>query len=262
MIIPRYGSNIVLNGHQSKILVTDFAIGSKKLLYSTIEVLTYAVIDSVETLVLWAPTGESGEFSVKGATSASVLSGSGSGSANINFYKGSDEVTASFPQKGSMSVIMFSNGLRVVVVDRITAYRFWAPTLTANPFAPANQTGKCQIFAANNKDFTDYMTVLVQGPYLVRSVSLSSDGKMIQLTGDIDSTTTISAWGPKLVSVISWNGVNLPTTRTASGSLTATVAAPNSGLVKLPTLTSWKARDSLPERLENYNDSGVAWVGK
>jgi hypothetical protein len=142
VIIPRYGTNIVLNGHQSKILVTDFSVGSKKILYSTVEVLTYAVIDSMETLVLWAPTGESGEFSVKDATSATVISGRGS--ANVNFYKGSGEVTVSFTQKGDMSVLMFSNGLRVVIVDRTTAYRFWAPTLTANPFAPANQTSICQ----------------------------------------------------------------------------------------------------------------------
>lgn len=154
MIIPRYGSNIILNGHQSKILVTDFSVGSKKLLYSTIEVLTYAVIDSKETLVLWAPADESGEFSVKDATSATVLSGSGS--ANINFYKGNGELTASFAQKEGMSVIMYSSGLRVIVLDRATAYHFWAPTLTANPFAPANQTGICQCFAVTNKHFTDF----------------------------------------------------------------------------------------------------------
>lgn len=93
-------------------------------------------------------------------------------------------------------------------------------------------------------------------------MTLSSDGETIQLTGDIDIATTVSVWGPKGVSIISWNGVNLPTTKIASGSLTATVTAPNSSQVKLPSLTSWKAQDSLPERLENYNDSGVAWIGK
>lgn len=153
VIIPRYGNNILLNGHQSKILVTDFSVGSKKLLYSTVEVLTYAVMDSVETLVLWAPTGESGEFSVKDATSATLLSGSGS--TNVNFYKGSGELTTSFVQKGGMSVMMLSNGLRVVLVDRATAYRFWAPTLTANPFAPANQTSTIPTFTVFQKFVTD-----------------------------------------------------------------------------------------------------------
>lgn len=118
------------------------------------------------------------------------------------------------------------------------------------------------VLTSLTKTLLTCVTVLVQGPYLVRSVTLSSDGKTIQLTGDIDNATTISAWGPKGASVISWNGVNLATTKTASGSLTATVAAPYSSQMKLPALTSWKAQDSLPERLENYNDSGVAWVGK
>ena len=58
------------------------------------------------------------------------------------------------------------------------------------------------------------------------------------------------------------DGVNLSTTKTAFGSLTATVAAPDHDLLNLPALTSWKAIDSLLERLPDYNDSGIAWVGE
>lgn len=140
MTVPRYGGSIALNGHQSKILVTDFSVGSKKILYSTAEVLTFAIIDSVETVVLWAPTGESGEFSIRDAVSASVLSSSGS--SGIKSYVGKGETTVSFVQSGGMSVVMFSNGLRVILVDRSAAYNFWVPTLTNNPFAPVNETGK------------------------------------------------------------------------------------------------------------------------
>ena len=238
--MPRYGGDIVLDGHQSKILVTDFSVGSKKLLYSTIEVLTYAVIDSVENLVLWVPAGETGEFSIKDATSASMLSGT----ADIVFHKGNGELTASFTHLDGMNALMFSNGLRVMLVDRNTAYRFWAPTLTADPFAPVNET------------------VLVHGPYLVRGVMLSQDGKTIELTGDVDASTTITVWGSKEASGLSWNGVNLATVQTTSGSLTSTISAPDTSKLTMPPLIKWKARDSLPERFPTYNDSGVAWVGK
>ena len=131
---------VALNGHQSKIIVTDFSIGSKTLLYSTAEIPTYAVIDSEETLVLWLPTGESGEFSIKDATLASTLSDGGS--SNVQIHPGNGELTVSLAQSGGMSVFKSSNRLRIILVDQTATYRFWAPTLTADPFAPANQTGE------------------------------------------------------------------------------------------------------------------------
>ncbi|KAK6821046.1 family 35 glycosyl hydrolase [Apiospora arundinis] len=72
--VPQYGGAIALNGHQAKILVTDFKFGSKSLLYSTAEVLTYSVVDGKEVLVLWVPTGESAEFSIDGVASAKLVS--------------------------------------------------------------------------------------------------------------------------------------------------------------------------------------------
>lgn len=104
--------------------------------------------------------------------------------------------------------------------------------------------------------------VLIQGPYLVRSVDFSDNGKTIELTGDVDAAATITVFGPKTASKISWNGLDLPTLRTASGSLTGNVNAPDASKLNLPALTTWKAHDSLPERLPDYDDSGAAWVGK
>ena len=67
LTVPQHGAVIRLDGHQSKIIVTDFTFGSKTLLYSTAEVLTYTILDRTPALVLWVPTGESGEFAIKGA---------------------------------------------------------------------------------------------------------------------------------------------------------------------------------------------------
>ena len=100
--------------------------------------------------------------------------------------------------------------------------------------------------------------MLVQGPYLVRGASLS--GSKLAVTGDIVNATTLEVFAPKAVTSITWNGKALKTQRTEYGSLKGSISAPQS--IKLPSFTSWKPNDSLPERFATYDDSGAAWVGK
>lgn len=102
------------------------------------------------------------------------------------------------------------------------------------------------------------LAVLVQGPYLVRGASLS--GSKLAVTGDIVNATTLEIFAPKAVKSITWNGKALHTQRTEYGSLKGSIAAPKT--VTLPSFKSWKSKDSLPERLTDYDDSGAAWVGK
>lgn len=237
LTIPQHAGSIVLNGHQSKILVTDFAIGKHTLTYSTAEVLTYALIDAKPVVVLSAGPGESVEFHIKGATHGSVLSTEST--TNATFHSEAHGITTNIPRVSGMSVYQFNNGVKVIVADKPTAYLFWAPNLSNDPFAPVDQS------------------VLVQGPYLVRSVSL--DGHVLALKGDILNSTSIEVFAYASAKTLSWNGKKLATSRTAYGSLKATVTAFN-GTVQLPSLDSWKFHDTLPERVPSYNDSGAAWV--
>ncbi|KAJ5673660.1 hypothetical protein N7507_002787 [Penicillium longicatenatum] len=235
LTVPAHGSVIRLNGHQSKIAVTDFTFGSKKLLYSTAEVLTYAVFDNVPTLTLWVPAGESGEFNIKGAKKGSIESCKGC--SGVKFIKEHGGLTATFTQSYGMSVLEI-DGVRVILLDRTYAYKFWVPALTTDPLVPETES------------------VLIQGPYLVRGASISKS--KLAVTGDIVNATTIEVFAPKAVESITWNGKVVKTSRTAYGSLKGSISAPKS--VTLPALTSWKAKDSLPERLTSYDDSGAAWV--
>ncbi|KAJ6073608.1 uncharacterized protein N7446_001385 [Penicillium canescens] len=235
LTIPKHASTLRLNGHQSKIIVTDFTFGSKKLLYSTAEVLTYAVFDKTPTLVLWVPTGELAEFSIKGAKSGSVKKCQGCSS--VQFYKENGGLTAALAQ-GKGSTVLDIDGIRVVVLDRSSAYEFWAPALTDDPFVPETEA------------------VLVQGPYLVRGAKLN--GSKLAITGDIVNATTLEVFAPKAVKSVTWNGKSIKTKSTEYGSLKASLDAPKS--IKLPAFSSWKAKDSLPERFADYDDSGVAWV--
>ncbi|KAI1125308.1 glycoside hydrolase superfamily [Nemania abortiva] len=235
LTVPQHGGKIAINGHQAKILVTDFEFGSKKLLYSTAEVLTYAVIDGKEVLALWVPTGESGEFTVQGPKSAKLKSCEGC--ANVKFFPGKSSITVSFMQNAGMSVIELGDGSRVVLLDRSAAYLFWAPGLTNDPVYDPDST------------------VLVQGPYLVRSSSIK--GSTLELTGDVNNATSIRIFAPKSISTLKWNGEKLRVTSSRSGFLTAQLKAAPS--VTLPPLTSWKSADSLPEIRSDYDASGIAW---
>jgi beta-galactosidase len=147
--IPRYGGSISINGHQAKIIVTDFHFGTKTLLYSTAEVLTYAVIDEREVLVLWLPAGETGEFAVRGAKSGKQTFVEGSASrtsSNIMFHQDGQSLTVSYSQTSGMMVLDLDDGTQVVLLDRSAAYKFWVPTLSNNPLVLENETGKSDGF--------------------------------------------------------------------------------------------------------------------
>jgi hypothetical protein len=221
LTIPQHAGSIVINGHQSKILVTDFAIGNQTLTYSTAEVLTYALIDGKPVVVLSAGVGESVEFHVKGANNGSATNSNGT------FYTEAGGITTNVPSVAGMSVFQYDNGVKVIVADKPTAYLFWAPNFSNDPFAPVDQS------------------VLVQGPYLVRSVS--NDGGCLALKGDILNTTAVEVFASAGVDSLSWNGKQLQTSRTAYGSLKATIAAFN-GTINLPSLVDWKVQDTLPEK--------------
>lgn len=145
--VPRHAGSIVLNGHQSKIVATDFSIGKRTLTYSTAEILTYAVLDGNPTVVLWVPTGESAEFHVKGAKKGSMQT---TGGSKATLHPDRHGVTASYKSVNGINVLQFDNDVKVVVVDRPTAYLFWAPNLSDDPFGPVEKSGKIYLISQRN----------------------------------------------------------------------------------------------------------------
>ena len=247
LTIPQYGGDITINGHQSKVIVTDFSLGARTLTYSTAEILTYALIDGHPTVVLWVPEGESTEFHVKGAKKGSVEF---QGPSKVVLHKDRHGVSTSLKAVNGKSVLHFDNGLRVVVVDRVTAYLFWAPNLSQDPSGPVDKSGEFRSIQ-NWRSLTDDRAVLVHGPYLVRSVT--SEGGTLKLNGDTSNTTEIETRS------IHWNGKPIHLSRTTYGTFKGVIQSPHESIV-LPSLASWKVHDSLPERFPGYDDSGPAWV--
>ncbi|KUI53455.1 putative beta-galactosidase B [Cytospora mali] len=239
-LIPQYGGSITINGHQAKILPTDFKFGDKNLLYSTAEVLTYALIDGKEVLAVWVPIGESGELVVEGVASARLSTTTANTTSTIvSIISGNSSVAINWSNTGGMTVVNLADGAQVVILDRVAAYVFWAPSLGNDPEYPENNT------------------VLVQGPYLVRSASISTRDTL-QLTGDIDkSTQSITIFAPSISSV-TWNGKLLTITSKNGNMLTATVQGPPA--FTLPPLGPWRWHDSLPEIQPNYTTSSAVWT--
>ncbi|CCO32169.1 hypothetical protein BN14_06223 [Rhizoctonia solani AG-1 IB] len=241
LTVPATGS-ITLNGRESKIVVTDFKVGNATLLYSTSEILSHATLDGREYIALWLPENESGEFVVKGGSkSQSVLAGSAP-----KFTTSSNGLVVSYTQTSAVGVISFDS-FTAVLVPRSTAWKFWAPTLTASPFSPADKL------------------VWVTGPYLVRSASFAKQSSLLEITGDADSSTQIEIWAPKSVTALHWNGQKLSFKKTSYGTLVGTTPSLDITAAKVSeklkgTLTGWKVADGLPERFANYSDAGAGWV--
>lgn len=119
--------------------MTDFPIGQDKLLYSTAEVFTYAVMDKKPTLVLWVHPDESGEICFTGSHQGKLQTCDGC--RDVQFNVTENGTILKFTQGPGLSVT-FVGDTRVIMVDRSGAYAMFAPTLTNDPLAPVNQTGK------------------------------------------------------------------------------------------------------------------------
>jgi len=138
--IPQFGGDIILNGRESKIIVTDFRMGNETLVYSTAEVLTVSIQDGLPLMFLWLPAGESGEFFLTGASAGNILKREGCSEVSFNQLHGG--VIASYKQLQGSCVITFDNNLRFVLLDRAAAYSTWVPSLSSDPSTPENSTGK------------------------------------------------------------------------------------------------------------------------
>lgn len=129
----------------------------------------------------------------------------------------------------------------------MTASGFWAPRLAA-------------ISGHAHWDLTpDIPSVLIHGPYLVRSAS--AKGSVLELTGDINGTTTVDVFAPKSFKTFTWNGLPVKVTKSEIGSLRGTVVFPDHlSTAKIPVLDQldWVCLDSLPELSPDFDDS--TWV--
>ncbi|KAG5637395.1 hypothetical protein H0H81_004703 [Sphagnurus paluster] len=242
LTIPKSGS-LTLAGRESKIIVTNYPFGSSKLQYSTAEIMTWTTFDKVDTLVAYALAGQTVEIAVEISSTSPITV---LGSRSITAITTSKVVTISGTPSG-ITVINFGSK-RIIVADKKTASAFWAPRV-----------------AVSGTDYAHYdlgpraASVLVKGPYLVRSAAIK--GNTLQLTGDLNSTTVIDVFAPAAVTSVTWNGALVTVAQSDIGSLRGSVSFPSAlNSVQVPALSTltWKCADSLPELGPRFDDS--KWV--
>lgn len=221
---------VELYGRQSKILVTDYSFGSHTLLYASSDIAVHGVFD-VDVLVLYLKTGQTGEFALKDdETLTYEVYG------ESTFAAGTNTTNAfTYTQAAGTTVVKFSNGVLVYLLDQETAWRLWAPATTSNPLVLPDE----QIF--------------VLGPYLVRNASIS--GSTLVVNGDNDNATTLEAYTGTSIDSIVWNGVSIAANKTAYGSYTIDITGAETRQVTLPTFSGWRSADALPEVQPDYDDS-------
>ncbi|KAH8093824.1 glycoside hydrolase family 35 protein [Cristinia sonorae] len=239
--IPRSGT-ITLNGRDTKIIVTDFVFGASKtnILYSTTEVMTWTTIDDTDYIVLYALSGETGEtvltFPTKQKANLEAAAGVSAtvseSSVTLNYDLGAPSFTRI--SVGGKNVV-------VITVQKETAYNWHAVDIP----------GRGDY--ANYFGFGTKQSVLVSGPYLIRSGEIH--GSTLALTGDLSADTDIEVVVPSSVRSVTWNGKQTRLTKTSQGTYKASLktVAP----VQLPDLSSlkWKVSGSLPEIAVDFDDS-------
>lgn len=249
ILIPNVASAITLDGRQSKVVVTDYAFGSSRLLYSTTQIFFAGAIDGRDVLFLFGDSTQEHELVLTLAGTPRGLRPQSSAVHFSNSSLSSSRTTVSFlPGIEGLVTVWDSDKQLVLFSDTATAATFWAPTIA----------GKASDPLKNFWQIGTNSTILVGGPHLVRSASIS--GSRLDLKGDLSESVRLSVIAPSNVRSITWNGQRVDTDVQTSSQLTfrggfvsSLLKATTTG-IKIPKLEKWKFSDSLPEIRAGFSD--------
>ncbi|TDL23439.1 glycoside hydrolase family 35 protein [Rickenella mellea] len=242
MTIPKSGSLTLGSsslGREFKILPADFVFGVSKtnMLYTTAEVYSWTTLDRSDFIVLYAPAGQTGETAFKLASSAITVTKDSGVTSTVS----GNLVTLNYNLNGVQHATITAGTatIQVIMVDKATAYNWHFPVIAGTgTFANYFSVGTNQ-------------SVIVAGPYIVRSASIA--GNTLSLNGDLNGTTTLEFFAPSAVTNLIWNGAVQRIQATAHKSFTVTL--PGASAVALPKLGGWKVLGSLPETDPAFDDS-------
>lgn len=250
--IPQIAASFMLSGRQSKAVVTDYSFGTSTLLYSTASVLFAGKIGARDVLFLYGDARHEHEFStnLRGTpshhsfTRKSVITlhslptlGTVKRQSVVNIMKGVEGLITIWDSKEQL--VLFS--------DTKTAGTFWAPEIPGTSSDLSNFWG----FGTNS-------SILMGGPYLVRSANITED--RLDLRGDLEQDVRLFLFAPSTVRYVSWNGIPVAPDLSISehggfSILLAQRAALLASPIKIPRLDSWKYANSLPEIEQDYSDA-------
>ncbi|KAF2818508.1 hypothetical protein CC86DRAFT_336927 [Ophiobolus disseminans] len=240
LTIPQLGGSLSLNGRDTKIHVTDYDIGGFNLLYSTAEIFTWKKYGSRVVLVVHGGPNELHELAVSKTSGATSVEGSG-----VKFSNRDSNTILQWDTSNKRRTVRIGSDLYIIILDRNSAYNYW--TVSTLPEG------------SYSHDATPSSDLIVNHGYLLRTAAVT--GGVIDLVGDVNSTTTIEVVGGahEGIAGLTFNGEKLEIKYDRNGFLSATLpfAAPD---IKLPNINSlsWKYVNTVPELQASYDDS--LWV--
>lgn len=251
LLLPQVATSITLGGRESKVIATDYAFGSSKVLYTTAQVLFAGQIGGRDVLYLYGNSTQEHEVSLVFAGTPRIQAKSSS----TKFTTTSDNETIVTFLAGieGLVTVYDSDEQLVLYSDKDTAATFWAPVI------PSTET----------TEFPHYWqlgtnaSILVGGPYLVRNATIT--GSHLALTGDLKTGVRLFVFGPPNISLVTWNGdpaspdLALTANTSSQGVFVGSLETRSSASsLSLPKLEGWKFADSLPEITSNFSDA--EWI--
>ena len=219
------GTAITLDGRDAMMLLANYSFGGQRMVYSTSQLMTRTSIDGRDVALLHGATGTDGETVLRYASQPTVTMLTGSVQSTWDAQRG--DLRLNYQHTGLARVMISGGGrpdLELLLADDTTAEQFW-------------QVG----------------SVLVEGPALVRSATLTHD--TLALTGDTTARTPVAVWAPRSACVITWNGQPIgidchhgPVNTMRIGT------APGPAPVTMPSLT-WRSQAETPEANPAFDDS-------
>lgn len=253
--IPIVVPAITLGGREAKLIVTDYSFGSKsKVSYSTAEIFYAGVLDGRDVLFLHGNSTQAHEaaLALTGTNKAAVIPPASPLQlihGNAKAPSGTTIISIT-PGFGGLTTVWDSDTQLILFADTDTATTFWQPVLAGKDSDPLK----------NYWSIGTNTSILMGGPYLVRGATLT--GSTLALRGDLKEDVKLTVVAPRSVRSITWNGQHVSIDAAASSSVTQfggfvgqLRANPALQSIRIPKLSNWKFKDSLPEIQSSFDDS-------
>ncbi|KAL4970537.1 glycoside hydrolase family 35 protein [Aspergillus stella-maris] len=239
LTIPQLDGSLTLNGRDSKVHVVDYDVAGTKILYSTAEVFTWKEFHDGKVLVVYGGPNEHHELAVSAKGEVKVLEGSKS---SISSKRVRDAVVVAWDVEPTRRIVQIGD-LKVLLLDRNSAYNYWVPQLGTESSIPYST------------EETVAASIIVKAGYLVRTAFVK--GHDLHLTADFNATTPIGVIGaPKSATSLFINGKQAKYSVDKNG-IWKTEVEYSPPEISLPSLEDldWKYLDTLPEAQPDYDDS-------
>ncbi|MFC4113248.1 beta-galactosidase [Nonomuraea zeae] len=212
-------------GRDAHVLVAGYDLGGQRLVLSSSEIMTHALIGGRDVAVLYGTAGSPGTTVLRydSRPEVKVLDG-----AVRAAYSGND-LRLDYDHDGLARVLVTGGGRRPLLLLLGTdeaAATFWRAETGSGP-------------------------VLVRGTELVRSAAVQGD--TVRLSADSAVAGPVEVFAAPAARRLRIGADDVRVTRTPSGSLLGATRAPEQP--SLPALTGWRARAEAPEAAPGFDDS-------